>query len=62
MIVDRGQEGLRIRSGRRPWALKTHMNRLGACVCFDDTVLVDGGGYMADEVDGFVFIFLFLLL
>ena len=29
--VDQGQEGLRIRSGRRPWALKTHMNRFGAC-------------------------------
>jgi len=29
--IDRGQEGLRIRSGRRSWALKTHMNRLGAC-------------------------------
>jgi len=30
--VDEGQEGLRIRSGWRPCALKTHMNRLGACV------------------------------
>jgi len=32
LIVDRGQEELRIRSGRRPWALTSHMNRLGACV------------------------------
>jgi len=29
--VDRGQEELGIRSGRRPWALKSHMNRFGAC-------------------------------
>jgi len=29
--VDRGQEGLGISSGLRPWALKTHMNGLGAC-------------------------------
>jgi len=33
--VDQGQEGLRIRSGRRPWALKSHMNRLGACEYLD---------------------------
>ena len=29
--VDRSQERLGICSGQRPWALKTHMNRLGAC-------------------------------
>ena len=34
--VDRGQEEFRICSGQRPWALKTHMNRLGACVWLDD--------------------------
>ena len=29
------QEGLRIRSGRSPWAQKTHMKRLGPCVKLD---------------------------
>jgi len=28
--VDLGQEELGICSGQRPWALKSHMNRLGA--------------------------------
>jgi len=53
--VDQGQEGLRIRSGRRSWALKTHMNRLGACVWFD-------GGVIGVGVDGIEWIILFLFV
>ena len=36
MRVDRGQEGLRICSGQRPWALKSHMNRLRACLWLNE--------------------------